>query len=227
MIKYIKVLLLLIPLISCNNHTEEVKPIKEPHPVEQTINDNKYDFDSKLMGLDSPEEIAKQVISFLRTNDTTRYLNIVIPLEAQKYLSEENFEYRPDITDKEEYIDWLESKYEKRTNNFLVRANYLTQIMIDKKFDITKAAIDTITSRPVRIKNYGGFDRYIVGEWNEITVKMNYKGDSYFLEIPQIIKLKEKWFLYYPEYYLRTEEELEFIQNRIKEINKKADEFWL
>ncbi|WMX13112.1 hypothetical protein [Aureispira sp. CCB-E] len=189
---------------------------------------NVYDFKADSIGFDSPEEVAKQVVEFLQNRDTAKYLNAIIPLEAQKYLFSQNFEYRPDIKDQAKFMKLLESRFERRMNNFLIRSEYITEIMErDKGFQIKNATIDTITIEEVRIKNYGGFNRFIVGKWADVTVKMKFNRQDYFFEIPQIIELKNKWFLYYPEYYIRTKRDLEFIKKRVKEINAKADEFWL
>jgi len=227
--KHFQIILALLIIGCSTNQTKEddTKNVSSDK-IENADIQNKYEFKSDSIGLDSPEEVAEQVIEFLRHQDTTKYLKLAIPLEAQKYLFATNFEYRPDIKDQEEYMKLLESRFERKMNNFLVRAGYISEIMEeDKGFQIENATIDTITIEDVRIKNYGGFNRFIVGDWADVTVKMNFKDEEYFFEIPQIIKLGEKWFLYYPEYYIRTKRDLEFIEERVKQINQKADEFWL
>jgi len=191
-----------------------------------TVTDNGF-LDTDSIGLNSPEEVAKKIIEFLQDGDTTLYLETAIPLEYQKHLFEQNFEYRLDIENQEQFIHKLEDRFQERMNNFLVRAKYIQEIMIeDKNFSIKEATIDTITFKNVRIKNYGGFDRFIVGYWADVTIKMNYNQQTFFLEIPQIIKVKNKWFLYYPEYYIRTVKDKEFIEKRVREINQKVDAFW-
>lgn len=227
--KYLQIIIAIL-IIGCSSESKTTKSaelekaIKKENPVPK----NKYDFVPDSIGFDSPEEVAIQVINFLKKKDTTAYLETAIPLDAQKYLFSQNFEFMPGIKNQEEFMGRLESRFEKRMNNFLVRAKYIAKIMEeDSKFQIQNATMDTITYENVRIKNYGGFDRFIVGEWADLTVKMNYNDEEYFFEIPQIIKVKNKWFLYYPEYYIRTKKELEFIERRVKEINQKADNFWL
>lgn len=225
--KYFQIILVIL-IIGCSPKEDKEVEASNLDTIEIVDNFVKYDFNSDTIGLNSPEEVAKQVIEFLRQRDTTKYLELAIPLEAQKYLFAKNLEYRPDIKSQEEYMEWLESRFERRMKNFLVRAGYISEIMEeDKGFKIDNATIDTITFEDVRIKNYGGFNRFIVGDWADVTVKMNFDNEDYFFEIPQIIKLKEKWFLYYPEYYIRTKRDLEFIEERVKQINQKADEFWL
>ena len=225
--KYFQIILVIL-IIGCSPKEDKEVEASNLDTIEIVDNFVKYDFNSDTIGLNSPEEVAKQVIEFLRQRDTTKYLELAIPLEAQKYLFAKNLEYRPDIKNQEEYMQWLESRFERRMKNFLVRAGYISEIMEeDKGFKIDNATIDTITFEDVRIKNYGGFNQFIVGDWADVTVKMNFDNEDYFFEIPQIIKLKEKWFLYYPEYYIRTKRDLEFIEERVKQINQKADEFWL
>lgn len=227
--KYFQILLVIL-LIGCNSEKTKITipESKESIDLENRDNQIKYDLNTDSIGFDSPEKVAKQVIDFLQTRDTTKYLQTAIPLKAQKYLFSKNFEYRPDIKNQDDFMKWLDSRFEKRMNNFLVRAGYISEIMIDNKgFDINKATVDTITIEEVRIKNYGGFNKFIVGEWADVTIKMNFNDKEYFFEISQIIKLKDKWFLYYPEYYIRTKKDLDFINKRVKEINQKADDFWL
>lgn len=199
--------------------------INGQHQEERAIDDDCLEVNS--VGFNSPQEVVLQIVKFLQNGDTTLYLNTAIPLEYQKYLFEQNFEYRPDIEDQEKFIQKLESRFKERMNNFLIRAKYIKEIMIeDENFLIKEATIDTITFKKVRIKNYGGFDRFIVGDWADVTIKMTYNQQTFFLEIPQIIKVKEKWFLYYPEYYIRTVKSKEFVEKRVREINQKADAFW-
>ena len=227
--KYILILSVLL-VVGCNdkNITGENPIVESSSDNEDSITSVSYDFKSDSLGFDSPEEVAIQVINYLKTKDTIGYFEAAIPLSAQKYLFAQNFEYRPDIVDQEAYMKWLSSRFERRMNNFLVRAGYIEDIMLENKgFHINKATINTITFKNKRIKSYGGFDRHIVGEWADVTVKMKYNNQDFFFEIPQIIKLKNKWFLYYPEYYIRTARDLEFTKRRVKEINEKADEFWL
>lgn len=215
--RYIPILLIVFAF-SCTTET----PNKTVDPLAI------YDFIADSIGFDTPEEVAIQIVDFLDKKDTSKYLEVILPFEAQKYLAAHNLEYRPDILDTVRHMKWLESRFEDRWHNYFVRANYILDIMReDKGIRIDTSMIDTITFEPERIKNYGGFDRFIVGEWADLDVKLNYKGKVYYFEIPQVIKLKNKWFLYYPEFYIRDENDFKFIKERVKVINQKADEFWL
>lgn len=223
-------ILIVFLIFGCTSEqpTKNISEMSDSIQINNSTKENDYECQVDSIGFNSPEEVAKQVVNFLSQRDTTKYLELAISLEAQKYLHAKNFEYRPDIKDQKKYMEWLASRFERRMNNFLVRAGYITEIMEeDKGFQIDEATIDTITIEEVRIKNYGGFNRFIVGDWADVTVKMTYKNEHYFFEIPQIIKIKGKWFLYYPEYYIRTKRDLEFIEERVKQINHRADEFWL
>jgi hypothetical protein len=217
-------ILLVILLSSCTEtKTQELPDDKNVIEVSPT---NPYDFDENKIGLDNAADVASGVIYFLKNADTTRYLSLAISLEAQKYLFEKNFEFRPDIKDTSAYMDSLEIRFDKRMQNFLVRSSYIHEIMIeDKKFDIKMAKIDTIIVESKRIKDYGGFDRPIIGNWAEVTIIMDFNEEKFHFEIPQIIELKGKWFLYYPEYYIRDKKEKAFINEYLKEKNEKADEF--
>jgi len=222
-------ILLTFTLFGCfsNAQSDNSPNSKDLISQEYQTQNKEYDFDNENVGSNSPKEVALNVISFLKNSDTSKYLQSIIPLEAQKYLSAQNFEFRPDIKNKEKYMKWLESRFADRMDNFFVRANYILEIMKDdKKFNISEATIDTITTERVRIKRYGDFNRFIVGEWSEVTIKMNYNNEVYYFEIPQIIKLKEKWFLYYPEFYLRTASEKTFVEQIKKDLDKDGDEFW-
>ncbi|MGH1335138.1 MAG: hypothetical protein ACRBFS_03355 [Aureispira sp.] len=218
--------LFLLAFLSC---TSEKRQESTPVPSNTVPSLTEiYDFRPDSLGYASPQEVALQVIDFLRTKDTSLYLSTIIPLKGQQYLFAQNLEYRPDIKDQSAFLDKLTNKYDRRVDNFLVRSHYILQIMEeDKNFDITAASIDTITYEDVRIKSYGGFNSFIIGQWADLTVKMSYKDKPYYFEIPQVIQLKDKWFLYYPEYYLRTQKELDFVKKSIEEINAKAEEFWL
>ncbi|WP_460219333.1 hypothetical protein [Psychroserpens sp. MEBiC05023] len=175
----------------------------------------------------SPYDIAKTVIEFLQKRDTTKYLNIVIPLDKQKKLFVDNIKYNPQENDTMAIYRELKRKYDDRVDNFLVRAGYILEIMkVDKDFEIEKATIDTMHYKHEKTKNYGGFGRTIIGNWADLTVEMNYNNEKYYFEIPQIIKIENQWYLYYPEYYLRDERERKFVDKRVKELKEQSEEFW-
>ena len=175
----------------------------------------------------TPKDIALSVIKFLRKKDTLEYLNIAIPLEKQKKLFIDNIKFNPQENDTVAILNKLEEKYDDRTNNFLVRAGYILDIMkTDKEFEINKAVLDTIYYKLEKIKSYGSFGRTIIGDWAEITVEMTYNDNKYYLEIPQIINVEDKWYLYYPAYYLRDQKEKDFVERRVIELKARAEEFW-
>ncbi len=175
----------------------------------------------------TPFIIAESVIQFLQKKDTTSYLNIAIPLEKQKILFIDNIQYNPQEQDTLEIVKQLEKKFEDRTENFLIRAGYILDIMKnDKGFKIEEATIDTMYYKEERIKNYGSFGRTLIGDWADLTVEMTFNNETYYFEIPQIIKVEKQWYLYYPEYYLRDKREKEFVDKRVKELKEKAEEFW-
>jgi|GEM_PF-1585944 len=177
--------------------------------------------------VNSPYDIAKTVIEFLQKKDTTKYLKIAIPLDKQKRLFVDNIKYNPQENDTMAIYRELKRKYDDRVDNFLVRAGYILEIMQeDKGFDIEKATIDTMYYEHEKTKNYGGFGRTIIGNWADLTVEMNFNNEKYYFEIPQIIKVENQWYLYYPEYYLRDERERKFVDKRVKELKEQSEEFW-
>lgn len=177
--------------------------------------------------VNSPYDIAKTVIEFLQKKDTIKYLNIAIPLDKQKVLFVDNIKYNPQENDTMAIYRELKRKYDDRVDNFLVRARYILEIMEkDKGFDIEKVTIDTMYYKHEKTKNYGGFGRTIIGNWADLTVEMNFNNQKYYFEIPQIIKVENQWYLYYPEYYLRDEKERKFVDKRVKELKQKSEEFW-
>lgn len=223
--KEIVTILIVVLIASCI----EVKgqKILDVEEVEVSISDsNPYNFDETKVGLESAIDVAYGVIDFLKNADTAQYLNLAIPLNAQKYLFNENFEFRPDIKDTAAYMNSLETGFDKRMDNFLVRSFYIHEIMIeDKEFDIKMATIDSVIVESRRIKDYGGFDRPIVANWAEVTLLMKYNNIIFYFEIPQILEIKGKWFLYSPEYYIRDQNEKDFLNDYLKRKNDKADEF--
>lgn len=214
-------------VLSCSQNVEQEsvsKSSSDSNTKEMVLD---YDFNADSVGYYSPEEVARIVVNFLVHKDTARYLSAAIPLQVQKYLFQQNFEYQPNLKDQDSVIDRLTARYDERMENFLVRSKYILQIMQnDKKFRIDQAVVDTLSRTPERIKNYGGGSQYIVGNWIKVSVKMTYEGEEFFLEIPQIIELKGKWFLYYPEFYIRTKSDLKFMNERTDEFNRRMADFW-
>lgn len=188
----------------------------------------KYDFVADTLGLDTPEEVAMHVIEFLATKDTAKYLDVILPFEAHQYFAAQNLEYRPEIKDTTAYMQWHSDRFDYRWINYFVRAGYILDIMKnDKGISIDTSMIDTITFEPVRIKQYGGMGRFMVGEWADLDVKLRYEEEDYYFEIPQILKLKDKWFLYYPEFYIRNEREYLHLKDRKNLREIMVDDFWL
>lgn len=210
--KNLFIIILSLLIIGCKDNPEQRGP-KVSHRKQVS----KYNFNERKIGLKSPKAVADGVIDFLRNADTTQYLSLAIPLKAQQYLLEQSFELGPDIPNRTVYLDSLAISFEERMDIFLVRSYYIHKIMThDLQFDIQKAHIDSVIIKPETIKNYGGFDRPIHGNWAEVTFIMNYKGEPYYFQIPQIVEIKGKWFLYYPEYYIRDQKEMDFIHNYLK-----------
>lgn len=175
----------------------------------------------------TPNDVAKSVIEFLVQKDTLKYLNIAIPLEEQKKLFAYNIRFNPQESDTSAIYKRLEQKYSDRTDNFLVRAGYILEIMKrDNDFEIEKATIDTMYYKLEKMVQYGSFSRTIIADWADLTVEMTYKGEKYYLEIPQIINVDNKWYLYYPAYYFRDQREKDFVDRRVIELKKQAEEFW-
>lgn len=203
----------LLSLLNCqDSNKKDVEKISVPKIEEPT---------------NSPFIIAETVIEFLQKKDTTSYLDIAIPLEKQKTLFINNIQYNPQEQDTLEIVKRLEQKFDDRTENFLVRAGYILDIMNnDKGFNIEEATIDTMYYKDERIKNYGSFGRTLIGDWADLTVEMNFNNETYYFEIPQIIKVEQQWYLYYPEYYLRDKREKDFVDTRVQELKEKAEEFW-
>ncbi len=81
----------------------------------------------------------------------------------------------------------------------------------DKNFIISKATIDTITYKSSAVKTHFAIDPPLRGNWTMATVQMSFNDENFYFEIPQIIEIKEKYFLYYPEYYIRDESDMEFL----------------
>jgi hypothetical protein len=202
----------------------EINLIEVTDPLNKT---NKHQSSIINSTENTPIDIAKSVIEFLQKKDTTKYLNIAIPFEKQKKLFAENMKFNPQENDTMSIFRNLKKKYEDRTDNFLVRAGYILDIMKnDKEFEIEKATIDTIYYKLEKTKNYGNFSKTLIGNWADLTVEMNYNNEKYYFEIPQIIKVDNTWYLYYPEYYLRDQREKDFVEKRVKELKKQAEEFW-
>lgn len=183
--------------------------------------------DLKKIYNNTPKDIAKTVINFLQKRDTLKYLDVTIPLDEQQKLFINNIKYNPQDKDTIALKDKLSARYNERQQNFLVRAGYILEIMKeDKQFDISEATIDTIYFNLEKLKTYGSFGRGIVGNWADVTVEMKYKNETFYFEIPQILNIENKWYLYYPEYYLRDEKEHQFVKERVKQIQKQAEDFW-
>jgi hypothetical protein len=206
----IHLFLIAVGLSSCGNSQ-----------TESATDSSKVDISPEwsVNGKSSSKEVALGIIEFLRNADTSQYLMLAIPLEGQKLIFERNFDPKTGFKEYHEaQLDTLESKYPSALENFIVRSGYIHKIMIrDKEFHISKASIDTIIVEKLPANMFRG-ESFPKENWNMVTVVMDYNKEKFYFEIPQIVELEGKWFLYYPEYYLRDQKELDFV-NSIR--NKK------
>lgn len=201
----IQLFLIAIGISSCGNaQTESIKDSSKVNTLSAW----------SVNGKPSSKEVALGVIEFLRNSDTSQYLKLVIPLEVQKLILERDFEARTNFKEYHEaQLDSLEARYSSALENFLVRSGYIHEIMVeDKAFLISKASIDTILVEQLPANMFRG-ENFPKENWNMVTVIMEYKKEKFYFEIPQIVELEGKWFLYYPEYYLRDQKELDFVNS--------------
>lgn len=80
-------------------------------------------------GCSSAQAVAQEVLQLFQRAEIFNYLQLAIPLAAQKQLFAENAEFRPAIANLETLMDSLGARFEWRMNNFLTRAYQLRQIM--------------------------------------------------------------------------------------------------
>lgn len=198
-------ILIAVGLSSCgNSQTESTSDSSEVDvPPAWSIN-----------GKPSSKEVALGVIEFLLHSDTSQYLELAIPLEGQQLIHERDFDPKTDFKEYHDaQSDSLEARYTSALDNFLIRSGYIHEIMIeDKEFYISKASIDTILVEKLPANMFRG-ESYHKENWNMVTVVMEYNNENFYFEIPQIVELEGKWFLYYPEYYLRDQKELDFVNS--------------
>lgn len=205
---HLYLILIAVGLSSCGNSQ-----------TENTTDSSKVDIQPawSVNGKSSSKEVALGVIEFLRNSDTSEYLRLAIPLEGQKLIHERDFDPK---TDFKEYhkaqLDTLESRYSSALENFLIRSGYIHEIMVeDKEFYISKASIDTIIVEKLPA-NMFRIESFHKENWHMVTVIMELDNEKFYFQIPQIVELEGKWFLYYPEYYLRDQNEMDFV-NSIKD----------
>ena len=161
----------------------------------------------------SSKDVALGVIEFLRNADTSQYLKLTIPLEGKKQIVTRDLELKHQKEYLDTQLDAVEDQHSSSLENFLVRSGYIHEIMIeDKNFEITKAEIDTLIVKKLPANMFRGRS-FPKENWNMVTVIMEYKKEKFYFEIPQIVELDERWFLYYPEYYLRDQKELDFVNS--------------
>lgn len=207
---HLYLILIAISLSSCGNSQ-----------TESTTDSSKVDIPSAwtINGKSSPKEVALGVINFLCNSDTSQYLKLVIPLEGQKLIHERNFDPKTDFKEYQEaQLDSLEARYPSVLENFLVRSGYIHKIMVeDKDFLIYRASIDTVLVEQLPA-NMFLCKKFPKENWNMVTVVMEYNKEKFYFEIPQIVELEGRWFLYYPEYYLRDQKELDIV-NSIRNRN--------
>lgn len=192
---------------SCGNSQNE-------SPMDSSEDNNPTSW--SINGKSSSKEVALGVIEFLRNSDTSRYLKLAIPLEGKKLIHARDFDPKTDLKEYHEaQMDTLAAGYSLAVENFLVRSGYIHKIMIEEKgFDISRASIDTIIVEKLPANLFHG-ESFHKENWHMVTVIMELDNEKFYLEIRQIVELEDKWYLYYPEYYFRDQNEMDLV-NRIK-----------
>ena len=158
------------------------------------------------------EDVATVFLEFLQKKDSSKYLDLIIPLEGQQLIHERGLSKRKGLLDYHKaQIDSLEPRYKSFVGNFFIRSAYLDEIMIeDEGFNVKEASVDSILIEKLPANLFQG-ESFHGQNWNMVIVRMNYGEEKYYLEIPQIIELYGRWFMFYPEYYLRSQKVMDFV----------------
>lgn len=172
----------------------------------------KRDFDESDVGYDTPEALVRELVSVFQNYNDSDYLKFVIPLDVKLYLLERGV-YDWEVVTEETYMDSITENNSKRVANYIERVGFLFDIIKnDKKVDFSKTKIVDIEYEKLDEYHFGYSPVKYIAPFAMANVKMVYKNDDYFLEIPQIVQLKGKWFLNCPEYYFRDKQEAEFLK---------------
>ena len=185
MIRFLLVLIICFLTLGCAGQSKD-----------QGDNDNelKYDFDESKYTFDSPDELVNSFINTLEKQDSNKILEHFLSKEATYYLLEQFDKKRPDAQNIEEAIKATESKFEEGQNQYItVSRNLLHHIQKDS-VSLSKAKITSIN--------------YVVGDWyglkpnvmfTAVSISISYIDNVYLMRLPQLIRIKNKWFIGGPE----------------------------
>lgn len=210
------ILIILIPLnIKCSSQLSENKKQSAIEVYSQSINDTtNYRFNNIKKGFKTPEDLAKSLIKSLQYYDETSYLRHIIPIEEKLELYKMNLQYNVINEDSVKYLDSISKSDISRKLNFIKRAKYFLEIILeDKKIDINKIDIIDITKELKSEYLYDYTGDKMVAPFAIINVKIEFNHEYFYIEIPQVVKVKDRWYLNYPEYYIRDKSEYEFLKN--------------
>lgn len=177
---------------------------------------DKYDFDESKYRIETPDELAKAFLDQLDNFNESEYLELCISKEAMLYMIAQISIMRQDAQNIDEAVKATDAKFDDGIKQYVTVAQNVIEKIDKQEVKISESNIDSVI--------------YEVGDWyglkpnvmfTDLTVYLSHNGKKYQLQLPQLVRIKDKWFILGPEMYWRDAEEVEWMKKYIEENEKK------
>jgi len=157
---------------------------------------DKSDFDETKYEFNTPDDLVKSYVRNLKNCIPDSILKHCLSKEATLYFVRQTAKLRPDAQNIEQAIQAIDTQYEESQNQYVIATKNIKWNIDKEGIDISKAEIESID---YKIEDWYGLKPQIM--FAAVTVKIKYNNKIYTLKLPQLGRLKNKWFILGPEFW--------------------------
>ena len=181
----------------------------------QNSTTDKYDFDESKYRFETPDELAKAFLDQLNNFNESEYLELCVSKEAMLYMIAQIAVMRQDAQNIDEAVKATDKKFEDGIKQYTSVAQRIIEKIEKQEVTISKSVVDSMV--------------YEIGDWyglkpnimfTDLTIYLSHNNEQYQLQLPQLGRIKGKWFILGPEMYWRDKEELDWIKKYQDEEKK-------
>lgn len=182
----------------------------------QTSTTDKYDFDETKYKFETPDELAKAFLNQLDNFNEPKYLELCVSKEAMLYMITQIAIMRQDAQNIDEAVKATDEKFDDGVKQYSSVAQRIIEKIEKQEVKISESVIDSIV--------------YEVGDWyglkpnimfTDLKVFLSHNNEQFQLQLPQLGRIKGKWFILGPEMYWRDAEEVEWLNKYMEENGNK------
>ena len=178
----------------------------------QNTSIEKYDFDETKYKYETPDQLATTFLKSLDNFKESEFLELCVSKEAMLYMIGQISMMRQDAQNIDEVVEATEEKFDESIKQYTARAQMIITKIKKQKVKISECIINNIN---YEVKDLYGLKPNIM--FTNLTMYLNYNGEQFQLQLPQLVRIKGKWFIIAPSIYWRDNEEIKWLEKHLGE----------